>query len=83
MAAPMLRSFCSAVEVAQDTVRNRLLEKIEADLAHFHHSHSHARRKHNPTGGETRTTRIMLPREELGAGLVIQIETRPMRPKPL
>jgi len=22
-------------------VRNRLLEKIEADLAHFHHSHPH------------------------------------------
>ncbi|MBV2142787.1 phosphate acyltransferase PlsX [Falsochrobactrum sp. TDYN1] len=34
--------FCSAVEVGYDMVRNRLLEKIEADLAHFHHSHSHA-----------------------------------------
>ncbi|PWL18091.1 phosphate acyltransferase PlsX [Falsochrobactrum shanghaiense] len=33
--------FCSAVEVAYDMVRNRLLEKIEADLAHFHHSDRH------------------------------------------
>jgi len=33
--------FCSAVEVGYDMVRNRLLEKIEADLAHFHHSHPH------------------------------------------
>src|SRR5690606_637725 len=32
--------FCSAVEVGYDMVRNRLLEKIDADLAHFHHSHS-------------------------------------------
>ncbi|MFD1197491.1 phosphate acyltransferase PlsX [Brucella gallinifaecis] len=31
--------FCSAVEVGYDMVRNKLLEKIEADLAHFHHSH--------------------------------------------
>ncbi|MBN9047000.1 MAG: phosphate acyltransferase PlsX [Rhizobiales bacterium] len=31
--------FCAAVEVGYDMVRNRLLEKIEADLAHFHHSH--------------------------------------------
>ncbi|MFC7065123.1 phosphate acyltransferase PlsX [Brucella rhizosphaerae] len=34
--------FCSAVEVGYDMVRNKLLEKIEADLAHFHHSHPHA-----------------------------------------
>lgn len=34
--------FCSAVEVGYDMVRNKLLEKIEADLAHFHHSLPHA-----------------------------------------
>ncbi|KAB0573433.1 phosphate acyltransferase PlsX [Brucella pituitosa] len=34
--------FCSAVEVGYDMVRNKLLEKIEADLAHFHHSHPHS-----------------------------------------
>lgn len=32
--------FCSAVEVGYDMVRNRLLEKIDADLAHFHHHNS-------------------------------------------
>ncbi|MFS2326394.1 phosphate acyltransferase PlsX [Brucella sp. H1_1004] len=31
--------FCSAIEVGYDMVRNKLLEKIEVDLAHFHHSH--------------------------------------------
>ncbi len=34
--------FCSAVEVGYDMVRNKLLQKIEADLAHFHHSHPHS-----------------------------------------
>ena len=33
--------ICAAIEVGYDMVRNRLLEKIEADLAHFHHSHPH------------------------------------------
>lgn len=36
-----IEGFGSAVEVGYDMVRNGLLKKIEADLAHFHHSHPH------------------------------------------
>ncbi len=44
--------FCSAVEVGYDMVRNELLRKIEADLAHFHHSHPHVAPQEGHAGGE-------------------------------